>query len=71
MCAGAVRSALVKVPGVINADQTKVTVTDDSAVVLVKKGSVTTDQLVKAVAAIDRGYVASLKGATPEKTPKE
>ncbi len=66
MCAGAVRSALVKVPGVVDADQTKVTAADDSAVVLVKKGSVTADQLVKAVAAIDRGYIASLKGATPK-----
>ena len=71
MCAGAVRSALVKVPGVIDADQTKVTAADDSAVVLVKKGSVTADQLVKAVAAIDGGYVASLKSATPKETPKE
>ena len=65
MCAGAVRSALVKIPGVI-ADQTKVTAADESAVVLVKKGSVTADQLVKAVAAIDGEYVASLKGATPK-----
>ena len=64
MCAGAVRSALVKVPGVVDADQSKVTAADDSAVVLVKKGSVTTDQLVKAVADIDGGYVATT-------TPKE
>jgi len=64
MCAGAVRSALVKVPGVVDADQTKVTKDDESAVVLVKKGLVTADQLVKAVAAIDGGYVASLKGET-------
>ena len=62
MCAGAVRSALVKVPGVIDdAAQTKVTAADDSAVVLVKKGSVTAEQLVEAVAGIDRGYVASPK----------
>jgi len=66
MCAGAVRSALVKVPGVIDGYQTKVTAADDSAVVLVKKGSVTADQLLKAVAAIDGEYVASLK-----ETPKE
>ena len=65
MCAGVVRSALVKIPGVI-ADQTKVTAADESAVVLVKKGLVTADQLVKAVAAIDGGYVASLKGAIPK-----
>ena len=64
MCAGAVRSALVKVPGVVDADQTKVTKDDESAVVLVKKGLVTADQLVKAVAAIDGGYVASLKSET-------
>ena len=66
MCAGAVRSALVKIPGVVDADQTKVTAADESAVVLVKKGSVTADHLVKAVAAIDGGYVASLKGETPK-----
>ena len=71
MCAGAVRSALVKVPGVVDADQTKVTKDDESAVVLVKKGAVTADQLVKAVAAIDGGYVASLKGETTKETPKE
>jgi len=70
VCAGAVRSALVKIPGVI-ADQTKVTAADKSAVVLVKKGLVNADQLVKAVAAIDGGYVASLKGETPKETPKE
>ena len=40
MCAGAVRSALVKIPGVVDADQTKVTKDDESAVVLVKKGLV-------------------------------
>ena len=65
------RSALVKIPGVIDADQTKVTAADDRAVVLVKKGSVTADQLVKAVVAIDRGYVASLKSATLQETPKK
>ncbi len=66
MCASADRSALVKIPGVVDADQTKVTAADESAVVLVKKGSVTADHLVKAVAAIDGGYVASLKGETPK-----
>ena len=66
MCANAVRSALVKVPGVIDTDQTKVTVADDSAVVLIKKGTVTAEQLVKAVAAIDGGYEASPKSAPKE-----
>ena len=60
------RSALVKVPGVIDAKQTKVTAADGSAVVLIKKGSATAEQLVKAVAAIDGGYEASPKSAPKE-----
>jgi len=56
-----VRSALVKIPGVINSKQTTVTAASDSAVIQVKKGSVTAKQLVEAVAGIDRGYAASPK----------
>ena len=57
----------MKVPGVIDTDQTKVTVVDDSAEVFVKKGTVTAEQQVKAVAAIDGGYEAAFKSAPKAK----
>ena len=62
MCAGAVRSALVKMPGVVDSDQTKVTAAKDSAVIKVKKGSLTAEQLVEAIAKVNDGqFKATLK----------
>jgi hypothetical protein len=57
-----VRSALVKIPGVVDSDQTTVTAAKDSAVIKVKKGSVTAEQLVEVVAKVNDGqFKATLK----------
>jgi hypothetical protein len=49
-------------PGVVDSDQTKVTAAKDSAVIKVKKGSLTAEQLVEAIAKVNDGqFKATLK----------